>query len=258
MYRISLIIAIGDYFFFCIKRELLFEGRWEFKGGKIILNISIKGRRLFKIGDYYSRKYGTSLTKKGFYQILVKSFYTILLYIISVLNSHWSKPVNFLPGWAVCCNMPTLLQNWSASYNTRGTCLRHTIQSKIKGLIQKHTQGNNGNWGTRGTGKQGNKRNRRKGEQAEQQEQGNKKNRGTRRIGEQGKKRNRGNMGTMGEILWNEVFMVRNTLKNGQSWCSAVICRKWRAFVMQFHLIVVSILKCIWKTMEIAQADCWK
>ena len=37
--------------------------------------------------------------------------------------------------------------------------------------------------------------------------------------------------------------MVRNTVKNGQSWCSAVICRKRSAFDMQFHLIVVSIVK---------------
>ena len=35
--------------------------------------------------------------------------------------------------------------------------------------------------------------------------------------------------------------MVRNTVKNGQSWCSAVICRKRSAFDMQFHLMVVSI-----------------
>ena len=35
--------------------------------------------------------------------------------------------------------------------------------------------------------------------------------------------------------------MVRNTVKNGRSWCSAVICRKRSAFDMQFHLIVVSI-----------------
>ena len=35
--------------------------------------------------------------------------------------------------------------------------------------------------------------------------------------------------------------MVRNTVKNGQSWCSVVICRKRSAFDMQFHLIVVSI-----------------
>ena len=35
--------------------------------------------------------------------------------------------------------------------------------------------------------------------------------------------------------------MVRNALKNGQSWCSAVICRKRSAFDMQFNLIVVSI-----------------
>ena len=35
--------------------------------------------------------------------------------------------------------------------------------------------------------------------------------------------------------------MDRNTVQNGQSWCSAVICRKRSAFDMQFHLIVVSI-----------------
>ena len=43
------------------------------------------------------------------------------------------------------------------------------------------------------------------------------------------------------EIFWDEVFMVRNTVKNGQYCCLAVICRKWSAFDMQFHLIVVSI-----------------
>ena len=32
-----------------------------------------------------------------------------------------------------------------------------------------------------------------------------------------------------------------DTVKNGQSWCSAVICRKRSAFDMQFRLIVVSI-----------------
>ena len=174
MYRISLIIAIGDYFFFCIKRGLLFEGRWEFKGGKIILNISIKGRRLFKIGDYYSRKYGTSFGKIPLHYIIVH---------ISVLNSHWSKPVNFLPGWAVCCNMPTLLQNWSASYNTRGTCLRHTIQSKIKGLIQKHTGEQ---------GKLGNKGNRKTREQEEQEKRGTSRRTGTGEQEEQGHKGNRG------------------------------------------------------------------
>ena len=35
--------------------------------------------------------------------------------------------------------------------------------------------------------------------------------------------------------------MVRNTVKNGQTSCLAVICRKRGAFDMQFHLIVVSI-----------------
>ena len=36
-------------------------------------------------------------------------------------------------------------------------------------------------------------------------------------------------------------FVVKNTVKNGQSWCSAVICRKRSVFDMQFHLVVVSI-----------------
>ena len=43
------------------------------------------------------------------------------------------------------------------------------------------------------------------------------------------------------EIFWDEVVMIRNTVKNGQYCCLAVICRKWSAFDMQFHLIVVSI-----------------
>ena len=43
------------------------------------------------------------------------------------------------------------------------------------------------------------------------------------------------------DIFWHEVFMVRNTIKNGQYWCLAVICRKQSASNMQFHLIVVSI-----------------
>ena len=42
-------------------------------------------------------------------------------------------------------------------------------------------------------------------------------------------------------IFWGELFIVRNTVKSGQSWCSAVICRQRGAFDMQFHLIVVSI-----------------
>ena len=52
--------------------------------------------------------------------------------------------------------------------------------------------------------------------------------------------------------------MVRNTVKNGQSWCSAVNCRKRSAFDMQFHLIVVSIFfkKRVLKIKEIALADC--
>ena len=53
--------------------------------------------------------------------------------------------------------------------------------------------------------------------------------------------------------------MVRNTVKNGQSCCSAVICRKRSAFDMQFHLIVVSsFLKTCVKDHEIAPADCQK
>ena len=43
------------------------------------------------------------------------------------------------------------------------------------------------------------------------------------------------------EIFWDTFFMVRNTVKNGQSGCFAVICRNRIAFDMQFHLIVVSI-----------------
>ena len=47
--------------------------------------------------------------------------------------------------------------------------------------------------------------------------------------------------GSVIEIFWDEVFLVRNAIKNGQSWCLAVICRKRSAFDMQFHFIVVSI-----------------
>ena len=35
--------------------------------------------------------------------------------------------------------------------------------------------------------------------------------------------------------------MVRNTVKNRQSWCAAVICWKRGPFDMKFHLMVVSI-----------------
>jgi len=38
------------------------------------------------------------------------------------------------------------------------------------------------------------------------------------------------------EIFWDEDFMVRNTVKKGQSWCSAVICRRRsyrRAYLFQ-------------------------
>ena len=41
------------------------------------------------------------------------------------------------------------------------------------------------------------------------------------------------------EIFWKEVFIIRNTVRKGKSWCLAIICRKWSAFDMQFHLIVV-------------------
>ena len=61
------------------------------------------------------------------------------------------------------------------------------------------------------------------------------------------------------EIFWDKDFVVRNTVKNGQSWCSAIICRKRSAFATQFHLIVVSIfLKTRVKDKEIAPADCQK
>ena len=43
------------------------------------------------------------------------------------------------------------------------------------------------------------------------------------------------------EIFWDEVFMVRKTVKNGQPWCLAVNCRKRSDFDVQFHLIAVSI-----------------
>ena len=40
------------------------------------------------------------------------------------------------------------------------------------------------------------------------------------------------------EIFCEEVFMARNTVEDGQSWCSTVICTKQSAFDMQFYLIV--------------------
>ena len=59
------------------------------------------------------------------------------------------------------------------------------------------------------------------------------------------------------EIFWGEVFMIRNTVKTGRSWCSAVTCRKRRAFGMKFHFMVASIfLKPYVKIIEIALADC--
>ena len=44
------------------------------------------------------------------------------------------------------------------------------------------------------------------------------------------------------ELFWGEVLMVRNTVKNGKSWCLAGICMKQSAFDMQFHIKVVSIV----------------
>ena len=38
------------------------------------------------------------------------------------------------------------------------------------------------------------------------------------------------------EIFWDEVFMVRNTLKIRQSWCSAIISGKRSAFEVQFYV----------------------
>ena len=55
------------------------------------------------------------------------------------------------------------------------------------------------------------------------------------------------------EIFWDEVSMVRNTVKTGQSCCLAVICRKRSAFEMQFHCLDKVILR---KIMAIALADC--
>ena len=49
------------------------------------------------------------------------------------------------------------------------------------------------------------------------------------------------NLKSVIEIFWNEVFIIRNTVRKGKSWCLAVICRKRSAFDMQFNLIVVLI-----------------
>ena len=40
-------------------------------------------------------------------------------------------------------------------------------------------------------------------------------------------------------IVWDEVFIVRNTVRKGKSRGLAVICRIRSAFDMQFHLMVV-------------------
>ena len=42
------------------------------------------------------------------------------------------------------------------------------------------------------------------------------------------------------KIFWDGVFMVRNMVKTGQSWCLAVIWRKPSTFEMKFYFIVVS------------------
>ena len=39
--------------------------------------------------------------------------------------------------------------------------------------------------------------------------------------------------------ILDQVFMVRKTVKTGQSWCWAVTCRNRSAFEMLFHLILV-------------------
>ena len=43
------------------------------------------------------------------------------------------------------------------------------------------------------------------------------------------------------EIFWNEIFIIRNTVRKGKSWCLVVICRKRSAFDLLFHVIVVLI-----------------
>ena len=48
-------------------------------------------------------------------------------------------------------------------------------------------------------------------------------------------------------ILWNEVFMVRNTVKTWQTWCSAVINGKRSSCEVSLHLIVVSLFELFWK-----------
>ena len=49
------------------------------------------------------------------------------------------------------------------------------------------------------------------------------------------------NLKSVIQIFWNEVFIIRNTVRTGKSWFLVVICRKWSAFDSQFHLIVVLI-----------------
>ena len=41
------------------------------------------------------------------------------------------------------------------------------------------------------------------------------------------------------EIVWNEVFMVRNAVKLDNLDIRPLVCRKRSAFEMHFHLIVV-------------------
>ena len=46
------------------------------------------------------------------------------------------------------------------------------------------------------------------------------------------------------EVFWDDIFMVRNTIKTGQPCCSAVICRKLSALETQFHLMEIAVVDC--------------
>ena len=49
------------------------------------------------------------------------------------------------------------------------------------------------------------------------------------------------------DIVWGEVYMVRNTVKKLTTLFFAVMCRKWSAFDMQLHLrVVLKRLKLLW------------
>ena len=41
--------------------------------------------------------------------------------------------------------------------------------------------------------------------------------------------------------IWDEVFMIANTVKTGQSFCLTVICSKRSALEMKIYFIVVSV-----------------